>query len=133
PIRFNKHYYQTPGQMNPEEAACASLIDSLDPVKFWARNLERSPFSFWLPTSSDNFYPDFVVKLKDGRILVVEYKGEMIATTEDTREKNDVGTVWANLSNGFCLFRLVRKHDMEAILRAAVESGQNSKTLSSAR
>jgi len=120
PVRFNKHYYKTPGHMNPEEAQCASLIDSLDKVRFWVRNLERTPFSFWLPTSTDNFYPDFVAKLHDGRLFVVEYKGEMIATTEDTKEKTDVGTVWENLSQGRCLFRLVRKGDMEGALHAAV-------------
>jgi len=36
----------------------------------------RSPqHSFWLQTSTDRFYPDFVCKLRDGRILGVEYKG----------------------------------------------------------
>ena len=121
PIRFNKHYYKAPGHMNPEEAKCALVIDSLDQVRFWVRNLERTPFSFWLPTSTDCFYPDFVAKLNDGRNLVVEYKGEMIATNEDTREKTDVGTVWETLSKGRCLFRLVRKHDMEGILPSAVD------------
>ena len=120
PVRFNKHYYKTPGHMNPEEAKCALLIDSLEQVKFWVRNLERSPYSFWLPTSTDSFYPDFVAKLNDGRVFVVEYKGEMLATTEDTKEKTDVGTVWESLSKGRCLFRLVRKHDMEGTLRDAV-------------
>jgi len=45
-------------------------------VKFWVRNLVRSDFAFWLSTSSDRFYPDFVAQLKDGRFLVAEYKGE---------------------------------------------------------
>jgi len=41
----------------------------------------------WLPTSTDRFDPDFVASLKNGRILVVEYKGELWVDTTDTREK----------------------------------------------
>ena len=38
----------------------------------------RQPNSFWLQTSSDKFYPDFVALLNDGRVLVVEYKGRIL-------------------------------------------------------
>lgn len=45
-------------------------------VKYWVRNLAVQPrTSFWLPTSTDRFYPDFVAELVDGRVLVMEYKG----------------------------------------------------------
>ena len=58
-----------------EEVQCAQAIDSLPSVKYWIRNVARHPQSFWLPTSTDRFYPDFVALLNDGRLLVVEYKG----------------------------------------------------------
>lgn len=67
PIRFNKHYYELPADMNKEEADCAAFIDSLPEVEFWVRNLERDQYAFWLQTSTDKFYPDFVARLKDGR------------------------------------------------------------------
>jgi hypothetical protein len=55
------------------------FTDGLPDVEFWVRNLERQPiYSFWLQTSNDRFYPDFIAKLKNGKILVVEYKGEGI-------------------------------------------------------
>jgi type III restriction enzyme len=42
----------------------------------WVRNIEGRPrHSFWLQTPTDRFYPDFICELKDGRFLVVEYKG----------------------------------------------------------
>jgi hypothetical protein len=46
-----------------------------------------------LPLASGFFYPDFVAKLKDGRIFVVEYKGEHLAGSgnDDTNEKRLVG------------------------------------------
>ena len=42
PIRFNKHYYENPADMNKEEAQCAAFIDSLPEVEFWVRNLGRA-------------------------------------------------------------------------------------------
>jgi type III restriction enzyme len=44
--------------------------------------------------------------LTDGRILVVEYKGEDRATNDDTREKTNIGEIWAKLSKGKALFLL---------------------------
>ncbi len=77
-------------------------------MKHWVRNLERQPeTSFWLPTSTDRFYPDFVAELTDGRILVVEYKGADRYSNDDSREKRDIGAVWAAASNGRCRFVMV--------------------------
>lgn len=109
---FSKHYYPLPGELSDdptaEETACAIEIDSLAEVKFWVRNLERQPLkSFWLPTSTDRFYPDFVVSLNDGRMLVVEYKGGDRYSNDDSREKRDIGKVWASLSRGRCCFAMI--------------------------
>jgi type III restriction enzyme len=81
-----KHYYRNVGEFDSqEELACAQWIDQLDPVEFWVRNIpHREPGSFWLQTSTDRFYPDFVCKLKEGRYLVVEYKGAHLLDTPDT-------------------------------------------------
>src|SRR5574341_1080030 len=66
---FSNHYYRAVGKMNDEEAVCAQFIDSLPKVKVWVRNLERQPnFSFWLPTPTDKFYPDFVADRKSTRL-----------------------------------------------------------------
>jgi len=116
PIRFNKHYYELPAAMNGEEAECAALIDSLEEVDFWVRNLERDRFAFWMQTSTDKFYPDFVVKLKDGRFLVVEYKGSHLLN-EDTIEKETVGELWEARSKGLCVFRLITQKNMQESIR----------------
>ena len=109
---FHKHYYPRPGELDnditQEETACAVEIDSLEDVEFWVRNLERqADRSFWLPTSTDRFYPDFVARLKDGRLFVVEYKGADRFSNDDSREKRDIGSVWASASAGRCLFAMV--------------------------
>ena len=85
--------------------SCARALDAHSQVKYWVRNIERQPrFSFWLPTASDYFYPDFVAELADGRILAVEYKGEPYKTNDDSREKRQVGEQWEKASHGRCLF-----------------------------
>ena len=118
--KWNRHYFKRPGELadRGEEHDCAVFIDQLDEVKYWIRNLVRRPgSSFWLPTSTDRFYPDFVVQLKDGRILAVEYKGGFIATNDDSKEKKAVGELWEARSGGHCLFVMPIAKDWEAIRR----------------
>lgn len=97
------------GSADGEEIICAQVIDSLFDVKFWLRNVARHPASFSLPTASGRFYPDFLAKLKDGRLLVVEYKGAHIAESSDTMEKRTIGELWQRTSGGQCLFLLAEK------------------------
>lgn len=109
--QFNKHYYDRVGEMKSkgEEFECAKAIDSHPSIKHWVRNIERYEKSFWLPTSSDKFYPDFVAELTDGRILVVEYKGEHLI--EGEKEKLNIGELWEEKSNGKALFLMAVKKD----------------------
>ena len=59
---------------------------------------------FWLPLAKRKFYPDFVAELTDGRILVVEHKGKVYATNDDSKEKCNVGDLWEDKSHGKALF-----------------------------
>jgi type III restriction enzyme len=115
---FRKHYYPQVGDLKGEgeEFECAAFIDSLEEVEFWVRNLERKPGAFWLPTSTDRFYPDFVAKLKDGRIFVIEYKGANLWSNDDSKEKRRIGELWAEKSDSRCLFLMPRGDTLESIL-----------------
>jgi type III restriction enzyme len=120
---FQKHFFGPPGDLdadtNSEETSCAIAIDQLQEVKHWVRNLERQPnSSFWLPTSTDRFYPDFVAELTNGRLFVVEYKGAHLYTGDDAREKRDIGNLWAAASGYKCRFTMV-----------TAESAANGKSL----
>ena len=114
---FKKHLFRVIGDLEAsgEEFECAVHLDRCKEVKAWVRNTVRQPGSFWLQTSSDRFYPDFLALLNDGRILVVEYKGGHIATTDDTKEKRLVGDLWADRSNGKCLFVIVEDKQFRQI------------------
>lgn len=107
--RFQKHYYGNNRiediSAKGEEFECARAIDTIDEVKYWIRNLVRREHgSFWLPLAHGKFYPDFVVELNDGRMLVVEYKGAAYATNDDSKEKNLVGELWAENGGDNYLF-----------------------------
>ena len=108
---FNKHYFAQVSDMNREEADCARIIDILPEVEYWVRNIEKHPYSFFLPMANANFYPDFVALLKDDRVLVVEYKGEHLVTNEDSKNKDVIGQLWEKKSNGKCLFLMATKKD----------------------
>jgi type III restriction enzyme len=115
---FKKHYYAQVGDLEDhgEELNCAVLLDTLPEVRYWVRNLERRPgHSFWLQTSTDRFYPDFVCRLNDGRHFVVEYKGEDRWSNDDSREKRVIGEVWEKTSHGTCLFAMPKGQNWETI------------------
>ena len=97
------------GRDDGEEIRCAEALDSLPDLEYWVRNVARHPASFWLPTAAGRFYPDFVARLDDGRLLVVEYKGALTAEGTDTREKRSVGALWERRSAGKGLFAVVEK------------------------
>lgn len=95
------------GDLGGEEFQCALALDSLEAVDLWVRNLPRHPASFWLPRVQGRFYPDFVARLTDGRIFVVEYKGEHLVTAQEACEKNLIGRLWAERTGN--VFLTVRR------------------------
>lgn len=100
------------GAEEGEEFQCAQAIDSLPEVKFWLRNVAKNVESFWLPTATGKFYPDFLARLNDDRMMVIEYKGALLAGggVDDTNEKRAIGHLWEQSSGGKGLFVVVEKH-----------------------
>ena len=113
--RFNKHYTSIIGDLKDkgEEYECALHLDCLAKVKYWIRNVDRQKNSFWLQLPNGKFYPDFIALLHDGRILVVEYKGEHIYEHEIVKKR--IGDFWAEVSNGKCLFCMPSGRNYELI------------------
>jgi len=126
--RFRKHYYPVVGELRDEgeEFECAKFIDNLSEVKYWVRNLSgpgREDSSFWLQTSTDKFYPDFICQLTDGRQLVVEYKNARDWSNEDSTEKRNLGELWEERSGGRCLFVMPKGiDDLESIRTKIVKT-----------
>jgi type III restriction enzyme len=104
PYQFGRHYYAAIGELDNkgEEYECAKALDMTGKVKHWVRNLVHS--GFWLPLAKGKFYPDFVAELTDGRLLIVEHKGKIYATNDDSKEKCNVGELWQDASGGKAVF-----------------------------
>ena len=117
-VTFARHAFSCVGELNDLELECARLLDSHRVVKRWVRNIECRPTSFWLQTPSDKFYPDFLAELVDGRYLVVECKGEDRWSNDDSKEKRAIGDLWAERSNGKCLFVMPNGSRWAAITEA---------------
>lgn len=115
-FQFRKHFFGVIGNLKSqgEEFDCAVYLDQMPEIEYWVRNVEKKPGSFWLPTSRHRFYPDFVAKLKDGRTLVVEYKGSKLSEAASEIEKNDIGQLWASRSEN-CRFVMVVDRNWQAI------------------
>lgn len=119
PYRFRKHLLGgdraplTDGNPGGEEFQCATFLDGLEEVEVWVRNVARHPDSFYLPLAEGRFYPDFVARLVDSRIFVVEYKGKHLMGAQDEREKTLTGKLWAKTSGNLFATIEYMKHGID--------------------
>ncbi len=70
-----------------------------DWLVYWLRNLDRHPRSFRLPCPSahgDWFYPDFLGRLTDTRLLVMEYKGGYLEPFDSRKRQMGPGLAAGN-------------------------------------
>lgn len=89
---IQKNLYTEEDSMNEFEKRVISQIAELDNVVFWHRNLSKG--KGFMINGFMNHYPDFIVKLKNGKIIVVETKGDYLDNT-DSKDKIKLGNTWA--------------------------------------
>lgn len=106
PWRPRKHLFSQVGDLKHggEEWMAAVQIDDHTAVHRWVRNVDRTAWSYALPTATDFFYPDFVAELKDGRKLIIEYKGADRKDSAENLEKKNIGARLQEVSDGHVLF-----------------------------
>ena len=78
--------------VNDEEAKIRDIFASSENVEWWHRIIERKGFCI---NSFINHYPDFIVKMKSGRILLIESKGDYLGN-DDSELKLELGKRWAD-------------------------------------
>ena len=111
--RFSSHFLgwdRVPafdGADDGEEFKAAQQLDSMGEVEFWIRNVAKHPDAFWFPLAGGRTFPDFVAKLKDERLLVVEYKGAHLVA--DSTEKIAIGQLWQQRSGGKGIYVFAEK------------------------
>ncbi len=113
---FVKHYYERAYLLNSEERIVAEKLDELDNTRWWLRNIDRHGF-YIQGYKKGRFFPDFLVKTKKNHYCVIEYKGEYLMDTEDTRYKVEIGNLLQNVSPDNWFFRLIGKNEIEDLMR----------------
>lgn len=88
-----KSLYMEENSTDGFETKVINQIANLDNVLFWHRNFERGK-GFCI-NGFINHYPDFIVMLKSGHILMIETKGDHLDGS-DSESKIALGTTWAN-------------------------------------
>jgi len=66
-------------------------VANLDSIVFWHRNLERG--KGFVINGFLNHYPDFIVKMKNGMIVLIETKGDD-RDGSDSQNKLKLGKIW---------------------------------------
>lgn len=115
PDNFDKHLYEKAGKMNKEELDLAGKLNTLENISWWFRNPEMSGFYIqgW---KKYKFYPDFIAKTKKGNYIVLEYKGEHLATGEDSDYKKALGKQWQEFSRDGYYFKWAEKKNIDNII-----------------
>ncbi|WP_418184794.1 DEAD/DEAH box helicase [Aliarcobacter vitoriensis] len=115
---FKKHKYKYVHKFDSdEEYKVALYIDSLENVSIWIRNVDRDyKNSFWLETEKGKFYPDFIIKFKNGKIAVAEYKGK-VYIPEYEKTKKSVGDAWGSVDENFTFLSLYENNFREILNR----------------
>ena len=95
PIRFQRNfanslYVAEEDVDNNLEFKVAAALTSLDNVLWWHRNRSKKGFCI---NGFINHYPDFIVQMKNGVILIVESKGDD-RNNFDSLQKLELGKLW---------------------------------------
>ena len=94
-----KGLYEPEENFNNFEAEVVNELANLDNVEFWTRNKERADFCI---NGFINHYPDFIIKTKKGKIVLLETKGDHL----DAAKKIELGNLWASKAGNeyrYCL------------------------------
>lgn len=86
-----KSLYSAEENMNGFEFKVVWELSALDNVKWWHRNISRLGFCV---NGYVNAYPDVIVMMNSGKLLLVETKGDQLKNDE-SEQKARIGAKWA--------------------------------------
>lgn len=94
PTSFERNWdnslYVAEEQVNNLEFLIASALTRLDNVLWWHRNRSKKEFCL---NGFINHYPDFIVRMKSGFVLLIEAKGDD-RDNSDSKQKLVLGKIW---------------------------------------
>ena len=88
---ITKSLYDQEAQMNGFEERVINEVANSENIAFWTKNIEKKGFCI---NGFLNHYPDFIIKTKKGKIILLETKGDHL----DAEQKIRLGNKWAQKS-----------------------------------
>ncbi len=109
-VGIDKGLYVAEEAVNDFEYDVISAIADNTNVLFWHRNREKKEFCI---NGYINHYPDFIVRMKSGKTILVETKGDHLVN-EDSINKIKLGNKWADLAgNEYRYFMVFQTKEVE--------------------
>lgn len=103
--------YEREGSMNGFEELVAMEIGTSNNIEFWHRNLERGK-GFFINGFKSNHYPDFIMRTKSGKTIVLETKGDHLDGS-DSEAKCRLGNEWERQAGqNFAYFMVFDKKEI---------------------
>lgn len=103
--------YEKEGEMNNFEQRVAMELGTSSNIEFWHRNLERGK-GFYINGFKANHYPDFIMRTKSGKTILVETKGDHLDNA-DSAAKCRLGNEWEKQAgNDFAYFMIFESKDV---------------------
>lgn len=104
--------YEKEGSMNNFEEKVIMEIGTSSNIEFWHRNLERGK-GFYINGFKSNHYPDFILRTKSGKTILIETKGDHLDGS-DSEGKCRLGNEWEKQAgNDFAYFMIFDKKEVD--------------------
>lgn len=112
-VGIDKGLYVAEETVNDFEYDVISAIADNPHVLFWHRNREKKEFCI---NGFINHYPDFIVRMKSGKTILVETKGDHLVN-DDSKNKIWLGNKWADLAgNNYKYFMVFQTKEVEGAI-----------------
>lgn len=98
-----KTLHEKEENVNGFEETVINAVANMENVEFWTRNREKKDFCI---NGFINHYPDFIIKTKLGKIVMLETKGDHL----DAEKKIKLGSLWASKAGNDYRYCLVYEH-----------------------
>ncbi len=103
--------YEKEGTMNNFEERVIMEIGTSSNIAFWHRNLERGK-GFYINGFKANHYPDFILRTKSGKTILIETKGDHLDGS-DSEGKCRLGNEWERQAgHDFSYFMIFDKKEV---------------------
>lgn len=96
-------YEEEDGNLNDYERKVIWELSGLDNVKWWHRNIARKEFAI---NGAVTAYPDLMVMLENGKMLLIETKGDHL-DNDESKAKAKTGAEWAALAGRMYKYYMV--------------------------